>query len=35
MRVDLRRRNIRVAKQHLYNPQIRAVIEQMRGKGVS
>jgi hypothetical protein len=30
--VNLRRRDIRMPEQHLHHPQIRAMIEQMRGK---
>ena len=34
MGVDLRGRDIRMAKQHLHHTQIRAMIEQVRGKSV-
>lgn len=35
MSINLRRGNITVSKQHLHDAQVRAVIEQMGGKGVA
>jgi len=35
MRINLGGRQIAVPQQHLHHAQIRAVIQQMRGKGVS
>ena len=35
VRIDLRGRQIAVAEQHLHHAQVRAVIEQMGGKGMS
>jgi hypothetical protein len=35
MGVNLCGRNVGVPQQHLYYTQVRAVIEQMRGKGVA
>ena len=35
VRVDLRRRNVGVAEQLLYDAQIRPVLEKMTGEGVS
>ena len=34
MRVDLGRREVRVAEQHLHDPQVRTVIQQMCREGV-
>ena len=34
MRINLRRRNIRMTQQQLHHAQIRAVIQQVRGKSV-
>lgn len=34
MSINLGSGNIRMAQQHLNHPKVRAVVEQMRGKGV-
>ena len=34
VRIYLRRADVRVAQQFLYHPQVRAVLQQMRGKTV-
>lgn len=34
MRINLRRGQIAMTQQQLYNPQVRAMIEQMRRKGM-
>ena len=35
VRVDLRRRDVRMAEQQLHHAQVRAVIEQMRREGMA
>jgi len=34
MRIDLRRRNIRMTQQHLHHAQVGTVVQQVRGEGV-